>query len=134
MPGLGFSVSSISSYIKAFLSLEEVIVCDITVEKNQYLMNIRDRKTRRSQNIDTIQRDNLDDLINAAAKDILRRSDPYVLAAYLREIDPEETRAIRRDVIAGSDTEDVAWGYLMWGGILDIAGETDGGWTAQRRI
>jgi hypothetical protein len=49
LPGLGFSVSSISSYIKAFLSQQETIVCDITLDDKQYVLRIRDRKTQRSQ-------------------------------------------------------------------------------------
>ena len=127
MPGLGFSVSSISSYIKAFFSLEEVILCDITGDKNQFVMIIRDRKTQRSQTVDTVQGNNLDDLINAAAKKILRLSDPYVLASYLRATDPGQAKLLLRDVIAGGDEEDVAWGYGMWGVIVKLGGDIDGG-------
>jgi len=120
MPGLGFSVSSISNYIKSFLSLQEVIVCDITGEDGQYVMNIRDRKTRNAQTVDTVKNKDLDALIADGAKDILRQSDPYVLASFTRTSNPEQAKLLLREVIDRGDPEDVAWAYLMWGVIVKV--------------
>jgi TPR repeat protein len=129
MPGLGFSVSSISSYIKAFLSLQETIVCDITIDDNkQYILNIRDRKTQRTQATATVKNSDLDALISEGAKAILRLSDPYVLASYVRTTDPEQAKSLLRDVIQTGDPEELAWAYTMWGVIVKVhEHDIDGG-------
>lgn len=115
MPGLGFSVSSISSYVKTFLSLEEVIVCDVAIENNQYMMTIRDRPSSRTQRLRTVRAATLDDLITSAAKEILSLTDPYVLASYVRQREPREAIALLREVVGHGSAEDVVWGYMMWG-------------------
>jgi TPR repeat protein len=127
MPGLGFSVSSISSYVKSFLSLEQSIVCDITADTDGYTMNIRDRRTSRSQTEVTIKNKDLDALINDGAKEILRLSDPYVLASFEKSSDPAQAKMLLRDVIDRGDAEDVVWGYTMWGIITKTGGDVDGG-------
>lgn len=128
MPGLGFSVSSISSYIKAFLSLQETIVCDITLADKEYVLRIRDRKTSRSQATATIKNSDLDALISEGAKAILRLSDPYVLASYVRTTDPEQAKSLLRDVIQTGDPEELAWAYTMWGVIVKVhEHDIDGG-------
>lgn len=127
MPGLGFSVSSISTYIKSFLSLEESIVCDVTKDGNEYVMNIRDRTTRNTQQMVTIRNTDLDQLIDDAAKQILRLSDPYVLASYTRRTDPEQAKLLLREVLDRGDAEDTAWADLMWGIILKQGGDIDAG-------
>jgi len=113
-------VLSISSYVKSFLSLQEVVVCDITEQDGQYVMSIRDRKTRSSQAVDTVKNKDLDALIAGSARDILRQSDPYVLASYVRMSDPEQAKLLLREVIERGDPEDVAWADLMWGVILKV--------------
>jgi TPR repeat protein len=136
MPGLGFSVSSISGYVKASLSLDETILCDITIENDQYVMTIRDRKSSHVQTRTVVRAAKLDELIANAAEQILRLTDPYILAAYVWPSDPRKSVALLRDVVGSGSPEDVAWAYLMLGsittegiekaGIEKTGGDSDG--------
>ncbi len=126
LPGTGISLASLVRIVKRFFgSSESRVAGEIVVDGDQYELRLRFLGHGVHAEIPSRSKADLDDLLHLGAREMMKISDPYILANYLADIDPEA--ALKAIVLSlENDLEDdEPWAYTLWGWLLTSEGRHD---------
>lgn len=127
--GGGLSMKSLVRYVRQWLALPEShIGGEITREDKGLHLVVRERTGRRTSTLHVrLPGDDVEELIRNGARSIVQQADPYVLAAYLYQLEqpehqfPQSQEAIEY-VLRHPPADDDPWALILWGNILDELG------------
>jgi len=123
VPGTGMSLHSLIRFLKRY---ETRIGGAVTVAEDGAL-RLRLRTSGRRVGLSDVESEaeaELDDLLHLGAREVMRATDPFVLAAhlYFEERDrPAACKVVRHCLVNETDKDD-AWAYNLWGLILNDYG------------
>ncbi len=126
LPGTGISLPSLVRIVKRFFSSSESRVTgEIVVDGDQYELRLRFLGHGVHAEIPSRSKADLGELLQLGAREMMKISDPYILAAYLADSDPEAAlKAIVLSLENDLDDDD-PWAYTLWGWLLTSEGRYD---------
>ena len=118
VPQTGLSLETIAAEIRSFFGIESRwnVSGYLTEEKDRYFLNLRITKE-----YEFITRSNsgdmkhIDDIVTAAAQNVLEVTDPYLLAASYSQTDPNKAIELARGIIVGyaENGASVTWAHIL---------------------
>ena len=122
--GMGISIQSTVEYFKALLgNPSRHLSGEITQQDSLLTLNLRitgeSTLSFATHLKNKTVKEALDTLYTQAGGEILRNSEPYLLAAYLHAIKRTDEALLMLDYVSQTaPKEDDHWAYALWGGIL----------------
>ncbi len=118
-------IQALIRYVKKTLGFSDTrIGGEITRNGSAFELRLRSTNPRHSFNeIAPQEKSQLNKLFELGARELVRAVDPYVLAYYLRERDPEASLKLVKIILKDDWTDDDAWAYNLWGLLLAADGE-----------
>ncbi len=125
VPSTGLTVSGFVSVLRELMEIRDIrIGGEVTAKRTtgfalfgdtqgySLLLRIDGPSGRLVQSFET---DNLDEGIKLAARAIVRHFDPAVLVAYLRGVDPNESKVIVEEMLRSENAETFKWALVLRG-------------------
>lgn len=118
-------IQALIRYVKKTLGFSDTrIGGEITRNGSSFELRLRSTNPRHSFNeIPPQEMSELHKLFDLGARELVRAVDPYVLAYYLRERDPEASLKLVKISLKDDWTDDDAWAYNLWGLLLATEGK-----------
>ena len=124
IPGAAMSLRSIVRYVRESLSESGLYISgEVTRDENDFKLRLRERHGEAFRDVEVGSLAEIDHLLHLGARELMRRIDPYVLAAYLRDSDTEGALTVIEYCLANEPEQDDPWAYNLWGLILTDEGE-----------
>jgi tetratricopeptide (TPR) repeat protein len=121
LPGANLSVGTIASYLRGILGDNvDRVSGELTETNGQLQLQLRVSGRGPLESSKTVSRLTLNEALKAGAEQIVRATEPYVLASALYEKEPDRAVAEVKRIIAEYPVSDenVARAYNLWGLIL----------------
>ncbi len=126
VPGAGISIKSLLGYVQALFGFSEKrIGGEITHDGDLFQLRIRlTQKGVNSQSLSVYAKE-VNTLVRRGAEKLIESTDPYLMAYYLVNKDPERAKNLLQMCLIKPPVEDDVWAYNLWGLIHLQEGKTD---------
>jgi tetratricopeptide (TPR) repeat protein len=119
LPGTGISLGSLLRIVKRFFESSETRVTgEIVSHDGEYELRLRFLGHGLHAEIPARSQAELDDLLHLGAREMMKISEPYILAAYLADVDQEEALKAIVHSLENDDEDDDHWALTLWGWLL----------------
>lgn len=120
IPGASLSLRSVIRFLKeSFGTPDRRISGEVVEDDSGLTLRLRQDKGEVFEDVKVHSTKEIDELLHLGARELMKAINPYVLASYLKEIDPNESLEVIAYCLANEPKDDDSWAYNLRGRIFE---------------